>query len=84
MEGDSDIITECKKLGSINVILDGKMKKGDKLSITLSIDNNGILQVEAQNTELGIHLKSKISRENDVPDEDVKRIIEENEEFFLG
>ena len=60
------------------------MKKGDKLSITLSIDNNGILQVEAQNTELGIHLKSKISRENDVPDEDVKRIIEENEEFFLG
>ena len=84
LEGDSDIITECKKLGSINVILDGKMKKGDKLSITLSIDNNGILQVEAQNTELGIHLKSKISRENDVPDEDVKRIIEENEEFFLG
>jgi len=83
-EGESDVPDECDHLGSAEVYLDGKMHKGDKLSITLSADRNGILQIEAVNQASGIHIKSEIKRATGISEEDVKQASEEIEEFFLG
>ena len=60
------------------------MNKGDKLSITLSVDANGILQVKAVNEKLGICVESKIKRESDISEEEVKAAAEDMEEFYLG
>ncbi|MCI7798756.1 MAG: Hsp70 family protein [Spirochaetia bacterium] len=84
LEGESSIVGECDLLGSIVVKLDAKMNKGDKLSITLSVDANGILQVKAINDKLGIYVESKIKRESDISDEEVKAASEDMEEFYLG
>lgn len=84
LEGESSIVDECDLLGSIVVKLDGKMNKGDKLSITLSADANGILQVKAINDKLGIYVESKIKRESDISEEEVKAASEDMEEFYLG
>ena len=83
-EGESEVVEECKVSGAVLVKLDGKMKKNDKLNIELAVDSNGILQVKAVNQELGIYVESKIKRENDISDEDLKRSCEEMEEFYLG
>lgn len=82
--GESPSVEECELLGTIVVKLDGKMNRGDKLCITLSVDSNGILQVKAINEKLGIHVESKIKRESDISEEDVKKASEEIEEFYLG
>lgn len=84
LEGESSIVEECELLGSIVVKLDGKMNKGDKLSITLSADSNGILQVKAINEKLGIHVESRIKRESDISEEEVKSASEDMDEFYLG
>ena len=84
LEGESSIVDECELLGAIVVKLDGKMNKGDKLSITLSADANGILQVKAINEKLGICVESKIKRESDISEEEVKAASEDIEEFYLG
>ena len=84
LEGESSIVDECDLLGEVEVHLDGKMSRGDKLSITLSVDNNGILQVKAVNEKLGIHVEAKIKRESDISEEEVKQASEEIEEFYLG
>lgn len=84
LEGESSNVDECELLGAIIVKLDGKMNKGDKLSITLSADANGILQVKAVNEKLGIHVESKIKRESDISEEEVKAASEDMEEFYLG
>lgn len=84
LEGESSIVEECELLGAIVVKLDGKMNKGDKLSITLSADANGILQVKAINEKLGIYVESKIKRESDISEEEVKAASEDIEEFYLG
>ena len=84
LEGESSNVDECELLGAIVVKLDGKMNKGDKLSITLSADANGILQVKAVNEKLGIHVESKIKRESDISEEEVKAASEDMEEFYLG
>lgn len=84
LEGESSNVDECELLGAIVVKLDGKMNKGDKLSITLSADANGILQVKAVNEKLGIHVESKIKRETDISEEEVKAASEDMEEFYLG
>lgn len=83
-EGESKKVDECNLLGSVVVELDGKMNRGDKLKITLQIDANGILQVKAENQNLGIKVESKISRETDIPEEEIKKSAEEIEEFYLG
>lgn len=83
-EGESKKIDECNLLGSVVVELDGKMSKNDKLKITLQIDANGILQVKAENLNLGIKVESKISRETDVSEEEIQKSAEEIEEFYLG
>ena len=77
-------VADCDLLGEIEIRLDGKMKKGEKLNITLSIDNNGILQVKVVNQKLGIHVESKIRRETDISEEEIKKAYEEIEEFYLG
>ena len=84
LEGESSNVDECELLGAIIVKLDGKMNKGDKLSITLSADANGILQVKAVNEKLGIHVESKIKRESEISEEEVKAASEDMEEFYLG
>lgn len=84
LEGESSQVVECELLGSVIVKLDGKMNRGDKLSITLSVDANGILQVKAINQNLGIYVESKIKREADMLDEEIKAASEEIEEFYLG
>lgn len=84
LEGESSIVSECDLLGEVEVQLDGKMSRGDKLSITLAVDNNGILQVKAVNEKLGIHVEAKIKRESDISEEEVKQASEEIEEFYLG
>lgn len=84
LEGESSNVDECELLGAIVVKLHGKMNKGDKLSITLSADANGILQVKAVNEKLGIHVESKIKRESEISEEEVKAASEDMEEFYLG
>lgn len=83
-EGESSKVEECDLLGELEVKLDGKMHKRDKLCIILSVDTNGIVQVKAVNEELGIHIESKINRDTDSSDEEIKKDSEEIEEFFLG
>lgn len=84
LEGESSNVEECELLGSIVVKLDGKMNKGDKLSITLSADSNGILQVKAANEKLGIYVESKIKREADISEEEIIAAAEDMKEFYLG
>ena len=84
LEGESSDVDKCELLGTIVIKLDGKMNKGDKLSITLSVDANGILQVKAVNEKLGICVESKIKRESDISEEEVKAAAEDIEEFYLG
>ncbi|WP_022930862.1 Hsp70 family protein [Treponema bryantii] len=83
-EGEGETPETCKLLGSAIVQLDGKLTRQDKLDITLSKDNDGILQIEAKNQKTNVFMKAEIKRENSLSESEVKKAIEEFEEFSLG
>lgn len=83
-EGEGETPESCKLLGSAIVHLGGKLTTQDKLDITLSKDNNGILQIEAKNQKTNVLMKAVIKRENSLSEEDLCKAIEEIEEFSLG
>lgn len=83
-EGEGETPETCKLLGSAVVQLGGKLTKQDKLDISLSKDNNGILQVEAKNQKTNVYMKAQIQRTATLSEEAVSKAIEEFEEFSLG
>ena len=84
MEGESENPDDCNLLGKVEVCIDNKMELKDKLSITLSVDKHGILQVEAFNQKAGVRVKSEVKRENDISEEEIVKEVKENEDFIIG
>ena len=83
-EGEGDSPASCKFIGSAVVQLDGKLTRQDKLDITLSKDNNGILQVEAKNQKTNVYMKAQIVRKNTLSKQEINKAHEEFENFSLG
>lgn len=82
-EGESENKDNCNLLGTIEVYLGGKLNFGDKIEITLLKDKNGILQVEAENKEKGIHIKSEIKRGNELSGAEIKQATSDIEELWI-
>ncbi|UKI56265.1 MAG: Hsp70 family protein [Treponema succinifaciens] len=83
-EGEGKTPASCKIIGSAVVQLGGRLSRKDKLDITLSKDNNGILQVEAKNQKTNVYMKAQIVRENSLSEQEVNDTLEEFENFSLG
>jgi len=83
-EGEGETPASCKFIGSAVVQLGGRLTRKDKLDITLSKDNNGILQVEAKNQKTNVYMKARIVRENSLSEQEVNDTLEEFENFSLG
>lgn len=84
VEGESRNPEECDKLGVVSLGLNGRLAKGDKVEVALSIDESGILQVSALDIKNGVKVESTIRRDGAPTKEQIQESTDKLDLLTLG
>lgn len=86
LEGEYDEPSRNEELGKAVLELKGSHQKGDKVRVTFSIDNNGIIQIKGKDLKTNEEVKAEIRRNNSITEEEFEYALaaSETDEFELG
>ncbi len=85
LEGEKEDPSYCVELGSAVLPLEGSHAKGDKVSVSFNVDENGIIQVSGIDLKTNKTVKAEIRRKNTLSSADIAKAKEDvdNDEFEL-
>ncbi|GMT32309.1 hypothetical protein PFISCL1PPCAC_23606, partial [Pristionchus fissidentatus] len=60
LEGESALSRENNKLGKVEIPIEPKIVHGNKIAVTFSVDENGILSVHLRDEETNLEVSAKV------------------------